>query len=451
MEVAARFLRILSLLVLCQGSVTAQSLTQDAQQLSSRLGRAIGQIWEQTVRVETPNGHGSGTVVGADGLILTAHHVVNADGPVVCVLSDGRRLAASCVLVDTLLDVALLKVEAADLSFAKCSNRPSGSWVMASGFPFSSFSDGLPTVSMGRLLETEGRIVADGGRTFDHLQVMDAPIFRGSSGSGLFDESGQLIGVVLARSDTGNRGFAVSISALSARRSFALRLCLQRVPRNSRVDSSSSRSRDVWFRRYESRLLPGLNRGRVVLSRPDDGHRFCGLLVSDSGDILVPSSAISGLVPGAVLGRGVTLAQIDSGAGLALAVASGLGPTGVAGVQPIDLAAAGDAVQTIGTLVFAQSGQVLVGGMLNAVERSLINASLTKLRGCDIDVPDSAVGQMAVDAEGRFVGMFIGARLSAPTKSVDDRPIGAFILATERLTRVYARFKSRETVSIPRR
>jgi serine protease Do len=162
--------------------------------LMSDLAAVVARLREITVELRTTErARGSGVIWRADGLVVTSAHVVagahGARGHAQVVLADGRRLPATCVEWDRQLDLALLRVEARDLSAAmvgdsKCL-RP-GELVLAVGHPF-----GLAgAVVTGVVHTAPGAGCAGPGWIQADLRL--AP---GNSGGPMADAGGRVIGV----------------------------------------------------------------------------------------------------------------------------------------------------------------------------------------------------------------------------------------------------------------
>ncbi|MEC9380447.1 MAG: trypsin-like peptidase domain-containing protein, partial [Candidatus Latescibacterota bacterium] len=87
---------------------------------------------------EAPTGMGSGVIISEDGYILSNHHVVKDADTIGVVFRDRRRLPAQVVGIDSLIDIALLKVNATGLPVARlgeASHLRIGDWVVAIGHP----------------------------------------------------------------------------------------------------------------------------------------------------------------------------------------------------------------------------------------------------------------------------------------------------------------------------
>jgi S1-C subfamily serine protease len=137
-------------------------------------------------------GQGSGVIVDPSGYILTNNHVIRGAKEIRVTLSDGRRLPATITGVDTLTDLALLKVSATNLIAAEWGDSdglPVGSLIWAFGSPF-----GLErSVSFGILsAKNRGRIANSPHQDF--LQT-DAAVNPGNSGGPLVDVEGRVVGI----------------------------------------------------------------------------------------------------------------------------------------------------------------------------------------------------------------------------------------------------------------
>ncbi|MBF7687412.1 trypsin-like peptidase domain-containing protein [Acinetobacter sp. EC24] len=137
------------------------------------------------------NNLGSGVVVRADGYILTNNHVITQADKIIVALKDGRRAVAHVVGTDPDTDLAVIKVDLANLpvmSF-KLHGNEVGDVVLAIGNPFGVGQ----TVTQG-IISALGR--SDLGiNTYEDFIQTDAAINPGNSGGALVDVNGQLIGL----------------------------------------------------------------------------------------------------------------------------------------------------------------------------------------------------------------------------------------------------------------
>ena len=137
------------------------------------------------------HGLGSGFIVSADGLILTNAHVVMNASEVTVKLTDKREFKAKVVGSDPQTDVAVLRIEAANLPTVKLGSADdvrAGEWVVAIGAPFG-FEN---SVSAG-IVSAKGRALPDG--TYVPFIQTDVAVNPGNSGGPLFNLKGEVIGI----------------------------------------------------------------------------------------------------------------------------------------------------------------------------------------------------------------------------------------------------------------
>ena len=164
-------------------------------------------------RKQRRQGIGSGVVIDARGYILTNNHVVKDADELQVVLQDERKLEAKVVGSDERTDIAVIKIEADDLTpiaIGDSDQLQVGEWVMAIGSPF-----GLnQTVSAG-IVSAVGRGNVGIADYEDFIQT-DAAINPGNSGGPLVNLGGQLVGIntAIASRSGGNMGvgFAIPIN-----------------------------------------------------------------------------------------------------------------------------------------------------------------------------------------------------------------------------------------------
>jgi S1-C subfamily serine protease len=159
------------------------------------------------------SGTGSGVIFDASGLILTNHHVVAGDPQKLTVnLKDGRSLDATVYGIDTLTDLAIVKVDATGLPTAPIGDSSTvevGQQAIAIGSPLGEFTD---SVTSGIISALGRSIPVDTGEVLSNLIQTDTAINPGNSGGPLFDPSGKVIGINTAgASDSQGIGFAIPI------------------------------------------------------------------------------------------------------------------------------------------------------------------------------------------------------------------------------------------------
>ena len=163
---------------------------------------------------------GSGFVLTKDGFIVTNYHVVKNADTVKVTMYNGDEYEAKYVGGDEDYDIAVIKVEAADLQAVTLGDSDKlnvGDHVLAVGNPL-----GELTFSMsGGMVSCVNRAINVSGTPFNMIQT-DASINPGNSGGPMFNEYGEVVGIVSAKySSTGNEaveglGFAIPINDVFA-------------------------------------------------------------------------------------------------------------------------------------------------------------------------------------------------------------------------------------------
>ena len=160
---------------------------------------------------------GSGVIVEAEkGYILTNNHVVDKADEIKIKLMDKRVISATVVGTDPKSDLAVLQIEADNLSELELGNSDKlrvGDWVLAVGSPFS--ANLSHTVTAG-IVSALGRsnVISSRDHYEDFIQT-DAAINPGNSGGALLNMEGELVGIntaiVTGGFEKANRGVGFAI------------------------------------------------------------------------------------------------------------------------------------------------------------------------------------------------------------------------------------------------
>jgi S1-C subfamily serine protease len=162
-------------------------------------------------------GVGSGVIYDQAGWILTNRHVVQtADGAIASQLTvelkDGREFSGTVYGVDTLTDLAIVKVDASGLPAApigRSGDIKVGQLAIAIGSPLGTYTS---TVTTGIISATGRSIDVSATSHLTNLIQTDAAINPGNSGGPLLDAAGQVIGINTAvERDSTGIGFAIPI------------------------------------------------------------------------------------------------------------------------------------------------------------------------------------------------------------------------------------------------
>ena len=165
-------------------------------------------------------GVGSGVIFDADGWVVTNRHVVCNAVSLSIQLADGQRYEGSVYGLDTLTDLAVVKIDGTDLPAVDIGNSGTlrvGQHAIAIGSPLGTFTNSVTTgvvSAIGRRID-----VADSCSDTGQLESLrdliqtDAAINPGNSGGALVDVDGTLIGINTAiAGDAQGIGFAIPIN-----------------------------------------------------------------------------------------------------------------------------------------------------------------------------------------------------------------------------------------------
>jgi serine protease Do len=157
------------------------------------------------------SGVGSGVIFDPNGWILTNRHVVSGSDKITVVLKDGRSFTGKIYGIDTLTDLAIVKVEATGLPAAVMGDSSAlqvGQLAIAIGSPLGTYTNSVTSGIVSAL----GRSITIGSTTLNNLIQTDASINPGNSGGPLVDAKGTVIGIDTATaSGAQGIGFAIPI------------------------------------------------------------------------------------------------------------------------------------------------------------------------------------------------------------------------------------------------
>ncbi|HET6746341.1 MAG TPA: trypsin-like peptidase domain-containing protein [Candidatus Limnocylindria bacterium] len=188
---------------------------------SSAVINAVAKTMPAVVKIQsqssTGSGIGTGFIYDSDGWILTNKHVVDGATQLTIILADSRELQGTVYGIDTLTDLAIVRVNESGLptvTIGSSANLEQGQLAIAIGNPLGDFEN---TVTTG-VISGLGRQIVAGNATqtsseqLNNLIQTDAAINPGNSGGPLLDSAGQVIGVNTAVSQEAQGiGFAIPI------------------------------------------------------------------------------------------------------------------------------------------------------------------------------------------------------------------------------------------------
>ena len=159
----------------------------------------------------TSQAAGSGVIISDNGYIVTNNHVIEGAQSIQVTTFDGTQYDAHLVGTDPKSDIAVLKINADNLTAATIgdsSQLQAGDTAVVIGNPLGTLGG---TVTDG-IISSPSREMVINNESMELIQT-NAQINSGNSGGGLFDGNGNLIGVVNAK-DSGTTSSGATIEGL---------------------------------------------------------------------------------------------------------------------------------------------------------------------------------------------------------------------------------------------
>jgi serine protease Do len=200
--------------------VTAQSGVVNIPSFANLIDAAKPSVVEINVtatvgsgrRTVQQQGAGSGWILDANGTIVTNNHVVTGATTITVTTSDGKMFPATVINTDPVTDLAVIKINAAQLQSMKTgdvSKLRAGDWVLAVGNPL---GEGI-TATQGIVSRLGVSVPTSSTQTYNNLIETTAPINPGNSGGPLINMAGEVVGITtLGASGVQGMGYAISMA-----------------------------------------------------------------------------------------------------------------------------------------------------------------------------------------------------------------------------------------------
>jgi serine protease Do len=164
---------------------------EDVRKLEKQIAAVAEKAMKSTVALiaEATGASGSGVVSSADGLVLTAAHVIEGVEEVQVVFPDGKQAKGKVLGANLSKDIGLVKIvdEGPWPFMERGESKPlkAGDWVIAMGHSTGFDPARTPPVRFGR-------VVSDGPGNY---LTTDCTLIGGDSGGPLFDLEGKVVGI----------------------------------------------------------------------------------------------------------------------------------------------------------------------------------------------------------------------------------------------------------------
>ena len=275
---------------------------------------------------------GSGFIISPDGYVVTNAHVITAAArgakveSITITLTNRKEYVARVIGSDTTSDLALLKVDAANLPFVKFGDSTKsrvGDWVIAIGNPF-----GLGGTVTAGIISALHRVTGLGA--YDRFIQTDAAINKGNSGGPMFDMNGAVIGInsQIYSPSEGSVGIGFAIPAEAAKPIIDTMMKGGKISRGylgvgrQPIDEDIAASLGIPKDKGEliGRVEPGQSADKAGIKQGD-------VIVAVNGDEVNAESTLSYLIANLAPGSTARLSVIRDGKPLAVNAIVGTRPT----------------------------------------------------------------------------------------------------------------------------
>jgi len=178
---------------------------KDLLGIEVQLQKQLGKTKSAVVSLQTEDGAGSGVIVSAEGLVLTAAHVIGERGKkITAILSTGKRVSAVSLGGSVFSDAGMLKIESKTVlpfvDLARVKDSSLGKWCFALGHPSGFDSTRGQVLRLGRIIGKQ-----------DETMQTDCKLLGGDSGGPLFNLNGEVIAIHSRISQQADENFHIPI------------------------------------------------------------------------------------------------------------------------------------------------------------------------------------------------------------------------------------------------
>jgi serine protease Do len=174
--------------LVAQDELAPQASLQQLREVQKSVSSVVSENMDTCVAVTDGVGFGSGVIVNAEGLVLTAGHVMTGEGPYDIILPTGRTVKARALGKNMDVDTGMVQITEPGpwpyVEISEATHDRRGEWVVSLGHSGGFELGRLPPVRTGRVLSRKR-----------HQLLTDAVLIGGDSGGPLFDLEGRLIAI----------------------------------------------------------------------------------------------------------------------------------------------------------------------------------------------------------------------------------------------------------------
>ncbi|RDW18156.1 serine protease [Oceanobacillus arenosus] len=152
----------------------------------------VQQQKQAVVVIETENSKGTGFAISSDGIILTNYHVIEDKNALTVAFPEDGLFQAKVIETYPTIDLAVIEVDGEDLPYLPLAKNPT-------------YESGKAISFIGNPLKFNG--IANEGNIIHYMQLsswdeavimIEAPVYRGNSGSPILNQDGEVIGIIFA-------------------------------------------------------------------------------------------------------------------------------------------------------------------------------------------------------------------------------------------------------------
>lgn len=180
-------------------SVTINASSESTSLATAVAAKVLPSVVSISITTDSGSGVGSGSILDANGNIITNYHVIDGATAISVSLSTGDSYSAEVVGYDQSSDLAVIKIDAGSttltpIEWGDSTELQVGDWVMSAGSPFG-LDQSVSTGIVSSLYRDTMLSSSSGKKIYTNLIQTDATINPGNSGGPLVNSEGKMVGI----------------------------------------------------------------------------------------------------------------------------------------------------------------------------------------------------------------------------------------------------------------